>query len=348
MNKIIIFLITIFLFLSCNETKNTEETLSIKSFEEFEINSSIRALQVVNDSTVWFAGSKGVFGYTTNNGKNWKIDSLKNDTSTIHFRSIAVTETAVFLLSIESPAILYKTSDNGKTWKIVYTETHPKVFYDAMAFWNNKEGIAMGDPTDSCLSIIQTKDGGESWKKTECNQLPKIHEGEAAFAASNSNIDLYENNVWIVSGGSKARVFHSADKGQIWSVYETPIVQGKTMTGIYSVDFFDDKNGIIFGGNWKKQEQNTSNKAITSDGGKTWQLIADGKNPGYRSCIKYIPNSNGNEMIATGSKGVSYSKDKGKTWKELSTEGFYTISFGSSVKTAWLAGDKKIAKIVWK
>jgi hypothetical protein len=30
----------------------------------------------------------------------------------------------------------------------------------------------------------------------------------------------------------KARIFYSADKGNTWEVYDTPIVQGKAMAGI--------------------------------------------------------------------------------------------------------------------
>jgi hypothetical protein len=43
--------------------------------------------------------------------------------------------------------------------------------------------------------------------------LPRTANGEAAFAASNTNIVIKGNNTWIVSGGMKARVFYSADKG---------------------------------------------------------------------------------------------------------------------------------------
>jgi hypothetical protein len=57
------------------------------------------------------------------------------------------------MLSIESPAILYKTGDNGKM-QMVYQENHPKSFYDSMDFWNDQEGIAIGDPTGECMSII--------------------------------------------------------------------------------------------------------------------------------------------------------------------------------------------------
>ncbi len=44
------------------------------SLEEFPISgTTIRAIEVVNDSTVFFAGSNGKWGYTLDNGKNWKV-----------------------------------------------------------------------------------------------------------------------------------------------------------------------------------------------------------------------------------------------------------------------------------
>ena len=79
------------------------------------------------------------------------------------------------------------------------------------------------------------------------SKLPKVFEGEAHFAASNTNIVVKGNDTWIVSGGKKSRVFYSSDKGNSWKVYETPIVQGKQMTGIFTADFYDDKNGFVCG-----------------------------------------------------------------------------------------------------
>ena len=45
-----------------------------------------------------------------------------------------------------------------------------------MDFWNEKEGLVVGDYMDGCISILITRDGGESWKKLDCsmfnNKLP--------------------------------------------------------------------------------------------------------------------------------------------------------------------------------
>ncbi len=323
-----------------------EKKLVIKEFVTTPVNASIRALKVVDENTVWFAGSKGVYGFTNDNGETWTIDSIQTDSIAPHFRSIAVTSKATFLLSIASPSLLYKTEDNGKNWKIVYQENHPKAFYDAMAFWDDKEGIAMGDPTDECLSIIITRDGGAHWEKLPCEILPTVEDGEAAFAASNSNIALYGNHAWIVTGGKKARIFHSADRGKSWEVFNTPIIEGDQMTGIYSVDFYDENTGIIFGGDWNAKEMNSKNKAMTTDGGKTWELLANGQEPGYRSCVKFISKEDTKNLLAVGIPGISYSNDEGKTWSSLSDESYYT--FGISNDLYWVAGDKRISKIVWE
>lgn len=322
--------------------------LQVYSLDTFPIPSSIRALEALDDSTVWFAGSGGVYGYTEDGGRSWTIDSLRTDNIRPHFRSIAVAKDAVFLLSIASPALLYRSADKGRNWQVVYREDHPAAFYDAMAFWDGKQGIAMGDPTGGCLSVILTRDGGQGWEKVPCSQLPPAEEGEAAFAASNSNIALYGDHAWIVSGGKRARVFHSPDRGITWEVFDTPIIEGGQMTGIFSVDFYDEQRGIVFGGDWNRKERNSQNKAITNDGGKSWQLVSDGQGPGYRSCVQYMPGTGGQGILACGIPGISYSLDGGKNWGSLSTEAFYTMRFGKNRKTLWLAGDGRIGRLFLK
>ena len=321
-------------------------TLAVASFDTFPVPASIRALEVVNDSTVWFAGSEGIYGYTEDDGRHWHIDSLRWDTLRPHFRAIAVTDSAVFLLSIASPALLFRSPDRGQSWRLVYREDDPAAFYDAMAFWDDQAGIAMGDPTDGCLSVIRTRDGGLTWRKLNCAQLPPAVAGEAAFAASNSNIAVHGDQAWIVSGGARARAFHTPDRGDSWEVFDTPIQEGGQMTGIYSVDFFDGRRGIIFGGNWNEKEDNVRNKAVTTDGGRSWQLVADGREPGYRSCVQYAPGTDGQVLLAAGIPGISYSLDGGHTWQPLSDESYYTLRFGSDWRRAWLAGNAKVGRLL--
>ncbi|MFN0729339.1 WD40/YVTN/BNR-like repeat-containing protein [Polaribacter gochangensis] len=346
MKKCILLVCLTIISFSCKQEYVVRSFESV-SIQKFDMDStSIRAIIAVNADELLFAGSRGDIGLTDDGGKTWDIEYLKYQNSIVpHFRSLAKTTSAVFALSVANPALLYKISDGEKT--VVYKEEHEKVFYDAMTFLDDKTGIAIGDPIDGCTSIIMTNDGGNSWKKIDCANLPEVQEGEASFAASNTNIAFHKNNIWVVTGGTKARVLKSADKGKTWEIIETPFVQGNGPQGIYSVDFYDENNGIIVGGDFSKPEENRANKAITVDGGKTWTLVADGQAPNYKSCVKYIPGTKGKEVIAVGKTGVSFSNDGGTTWKDISKDGYYTIDFVDK-NTAWLSGHEKIGKLVLK
>jgi len=334
-------------FWSCTKENRLRNIDNIK-IEEFKIDStSIRSIVAIDSLTMYYAGSNGYIGCTTNGGNTWHKKQLKyQDSITPNFRSIAYNATTnfVYALSIENPALLYQY--NFSDTLVVYQEKHPKVFYDSMKFFDEKNGIAMGDPTDeNCLSIILTNDSGNTWYKASCKDLPKIEEVEAAFAASNTNIKVLGNTAWIVTGGIKSRVFKSMDLGITWKAYDTPIIQGSSSQGIYSIDFFDENTGIIIGGDYSKPKENSKNKAITFDGGETWTLVADKQNPNYKSCVQYVPDTNGKEIFAVGKTGISYSNNGGLNWKEVNKESYYTIQFVDR-NTAWLSGNNKIGKLI--
>jgi photosystem II stability/assembly factor-like uncharacterized protein len=329
MRAVFIVVLSLLLLTGCatNKTKSAFQAFnSVIADTILQGKISIRAV-LIQDKTIWYAADKGRFGsYNLITHQKTEHIILKDPLS-IEFRSIAKTSDNIFLLNVGNPALLYRISKDGNQ-QLVYHENGEKVFYDSMQFWNDKEGIAVGDPVEDCLSIIITRDGGNTWRKTSCLQLPKVVNGEAAFAASNSNIVIRGNKTWIVSGGKKSRVFYSPDKGKTWQVFETPIVQGLEMTGIFTSDFYNDKQGFVAGGNFEIPNQNSGNKAFTADGGKTWNLIAENQGFGYASCIQYVPDSDGKGLVCVGASGLQYSADSGKTWKQLlAAKNLYTIRF---------------------
>jgi len=347
MNKIVLIVAAILLF-SCKSIHSVENrnavTVTIDTLLQDKI--SIRALALDHDK-VWYAADQSRFGFIdmkTNQKKEIKLPSEKKS----EIRSIAQTEKYVFILNVGNPALLYKISKEDLSYVLVYQENHEKVFYDSMQFWNEKEGIAIGDPIEGSFSVITTRDGGVSWQKMPSDRLPHLEYGEAAFAASNTNIVIKGNATWLVSGGKKARVFHSRNKGKSWSVVETPIVQGKQMTGIFTADFYNSSVGFISGGNYEVLNQNFDNKAVTHDGGKTWKLVAQNQGFGYASCVQYIPNSHGKGLISVGASGIYYSEDGGSSWKQWSTDSsLYTIRLLND-NTAIAAGKNKVIRIRFK
>ncbi|NJX17181.1 oxidoreductase, partial [Tamlana crocina] len=53
------------------------------------------------------------------------------------------------------------------------------------------------------------------------------------------------------------------------------------------------------------------------------------------------------EMVAVGFSGISYTKNGGKSWKELSKEGFYTIRFLNDT-VAYAAGKNRLARLIFR
>jgi len=341
--RYIIFFITLIIIHSCKHPVKRPDFTEVKVEVLYKDSLGIRAIEIMGGS-LGFAANKGVFGSIDLHTKTVRTNRQKHDSIYPEFRAIAHTSTDFFMLSVANPALLYKTGDKG-SMELVYTEEGENVFYDAMAFWNDKEGIAIGDNVGGCLSIIVTRDGGYSWTKIPCAELPEALEGEGAFAASNTNIVIEGNKGWI--GTTLGRVFYTDNKGLSWSAVQTPILSDKPTQGIYSMDFYDSSLGIVIGGDYTDPDKRLANKAISRDGGKSWQLIANNQEPGYKSCIRFVPNSQGREIVAIGFTGISYSNDMGMNWRVLSNEGFYTIRFQNDT-VAYAAGRNRIAKLTFK
>ncbi len=308
--------------------------------QNVDTKASLRGLVVVNQNVIWASGTGGTFLRTIDGGKNWTVGKVAG-AEKLDFRDVeAFDENTAYLLSIgtgESSRI-YKTIDGGKTWKLQFQNTNPKAFFDAFAFWDKNNGMAMSDPVDGKFLLIETKDG-ETWANSrgliasDKGREAIAGEGEAAFAASGTClITEGKNNILLVSGGSRARVFRSYDRGDNWTVADTPIVKGTAGSGIFSIAMRDAKQGIVVGGNYEKPNDITDNLAFTNDYGKTWNL-SKGLN-GYRSGVAYIDKKT---IIAVGASGSDISNDGGKTWKNLDKENYNSVQ--SKGKNAiWAVG----------
>lgn len=336
MKNIVVILLFIGLFGFSQKVTITSEIL-------FESKLSCRAI-LIDEDKVWMGMDKGRYGFYDKKNDTTIIKEIQSVARNTEFRSIAATNESIFILSVGNPAMLIRINKKTLEETLVYKEDHEKVFYDSMQFVDDLNGFAMGDPIENCLALIKTSDGGKTWQKVSCDILPSISEGEAAFATSNTNLIVKGKSIFMVSGGKKSRVFVSKDFGSTWNVYDTPIVQGATMTGIFTADFYNEKIGIIAGGNYEKQDQNWANKAITKNGGKTWKLIAEKEAFGYASCIQFVPNGQGKKLISVGGTGMYYSDNFGKSWTKFSDDkDFYTFRFESE-KVFYATGRNKLVR----
>jgi photosystem II stability/assembly factor-like uncharacterized protein len=303
---------------------------------------SFRGLAAVNETVAWVSGTKGTVGRTIDGGQTWEVLRVP-DAEQLDFRDIeAFSANVAYILSIGNgeASRIYKTTDGGKTWKLQFKNTEPKAFFDAIAFWDEQHGMAMSDPVDGRFVLLRTDDGGANWKPIPPAQIPRALAGEGGFAASGTCLVTQgKSNVWFASGGAAtARIYRSTNRGQTWTVHETPILAGIASAGIFSVHFKDNRNGMIVGGNYSQPNESGKTVALTNDGGQTWKLMSN--NLPFRSGVVFVKG----KWIAVGTSGSDISTDKGARWQKLDSENYNAVSVTKS-GVGWAAGPKgRIAK----
>jgi photosystem II stability/assembly factor-like uncharacterized protein len=309
-----------------------------------------RGVSAVSQSVAWASGEKGTYARTTDGGATWQASTVAG-ASELDFRDVdAFDADTAYLLAIGSgeKSRIYKTEDGGAHWTLQFKNSKPTAFFDAMAFWDRRHGIAVSDPVDGRFLIIRTSDGGRTWQEMPVENMPPALQGEGAFAASGTCITvLGQHNVWFGTGGPEgARVFRSTDGGRTWKVTATRIISGKA-AGIFSITFGDARHGVVVGGDYTKEREARDNVAMTQDGGATWSLIKGPAPNGYRSCVTYVRGTVGPTLIAVGPSGSDYSLDGGNSWTSIGADGYHTASFAGPINAGWAAGEGgSIAKYV--
>jgi Zn-dependent M28 family amino/carboxypeptidase/photosystem II stability/assembly factor-like uncharacterized protein len=302
---------------------------------------SLRGLAAVDARVAWTSGTGGTWARTTDGGETWTAGVVP-DATALDFRDVhAFDADNALVLSSGDDARIYRTADGGRSWRLVWRKTGPGVFFDGLAFWDDRHGIAIGDPVDGRFAVMTTDDGGATW--TEATGLPATLPNEAAFAASGTCLAVEgSSNVWFGTGGaSVARVFRSTDRGRTWTVAETPVRAGAASAGIFSLVFRDAKHGVAVGGDYKEPDAARAVAATTDDGGRTWRLVEGAGPSGYRSAVAAADKTT---LVAVGTSGSDVSRDGGRTWTPLGATGFNAVAFAKGA--GWAAGaDGRVARL---
>ena len=308
------------------------------------VSARLRGVSAVSDRAAWASGASGTILRTTDGGATWQRRPVAGGES-LDFRDVdAISAVVAYALSIGpgGASRIYKTTDGGDRWELQFANTDPKVFLDAMAFWDPERGIAFSDSVDGQFVLLTTVNGGRAWERIAPDRLPPALPGEGAFAASGTNVATIGRTLaWI--GTTAGRVLRTTDAGQTWSIVKTPVRTSES-AGIFSIAFRDARHGVVVGGDYKTERDAVENVAVTKDGGITWSPVTDHGLSGYRSVVAWMPGKPQN-LLALGPSGADVSDDAGSTWMPVA-EGFDTLSFAPRSRTGWAAGDRgRIAKV---
>jgi subtilisin family serine protease/photosystem II stability/assembly factor-like uncharacterized protein len=307
----------------------------------------INYISIVNPEVVWANAYDGSgnganlqeFTKTTDGGNTWKpgkYNGVPADYTVSCIMAIDTTHAWIAMYSNNSFAHggIFATADGGKTWEHQSTAlfNNANSFPDIVYFWNDKEGVCMGDPINNYFEIYTTTDGGQHWKQVPTSNIPVALTKEYGYV---NLYDTYGDIIWF--GTNKGRVFKSTDRGHHWTVATTGL------SDFSSLGFHNDTIGIATHVTYSQSGTITGFKMVrTLDGGKTWKVV-NPQGPVYKTDIAVVPNAPG-LLVSTGisqdlaQSGSAYSLDEGDNWTMLDDSIQYTsVKFYNSA-TGWAGG----------
>jgi photosystem II stability/assembly factor-like uncharacterized protein len=308
-----------------------------------------QAVSVVSPQIAWISGTRGTWSRTVDGGAAWETGVVP-DADSLEFRDVhAVDADRAWLLAAGQGALsrIYHTADGGRTWRLQFLNDEPRAFFDCLAFWDERRGVAVSDAVDRRFLVLRTDDGGDTWLPVD--HLPPAREGEGMFAASGTCVVTHgDRHAWIGTGaGLAARVLRTGDGGASWSVAETPVVHHASTAGITSLAFFDSMRGLALGGDIAAPGIMSDNVARTDDGGATWRLTGRPTFPGAVYGAAVVP-GRGESVIAVGPGGASWSTDGGATWRPLDSRNFWSVGFGPG-GVGWMVGPGgRVVRVTWE
>jgi photosystem II stability/assembly factor-like uncharacterized protein len=303
---------------------------------------TLQAVSPVNDSVVWVGGHGGAILRTLDGGRTWtKLVAPGGDS--LEFRDVyAVSRDSAYVLSAGSGARsrVYHTSDGGVSWQLQFLNRDTSAFYDCFDFWDAAHGIALSDAVNGRLVLISTSDGGVTWMPSPGGEAPDAVRGEGGFAASGTClVTARPGYVWITTGAQGVgKVYRSADRGRHWSTVVLPLPPGSQTAGAMTLAFRDSLRGVALGGDLGAPDAHRDNVARTGDGGRTWTL---GGRPQFAGAVfgsVFLPGSNPPVVVAVGPGGAALSRDDGRTWSALSSQGYWAV--GAAGRSAWMVGPR--------
>ncbi len=279
---------------------------------------------------------------STDGGENWTNLGLKNSERISKILIDPKDSNIVYacvpgkLWSDSDERGLYKTTDGGKTWKLILKGANlstgcstismdpkdPKVLFAGMwdfrrKGWTFRSG-GENSTAASGSAFYRTADGGNTWSELDDKTaagLPAKPWGRLAVTIAPSN----SNAIYVLIESTRSALFRSDDGGKTWQerdrsnqmvwrpfYFANLIVDPKNENKVFKPDF-----GLI----------------MSDDGGKSFSGVSNGAHGDFHDI--WIDPDNTDHLIAGDDGGVWYSYDGANTWwkaENLPISQFYHVS----------------------
>lgn len=296
---------------------------------------------IVNPMVAWAKAYDGTstsnnireFTRTTDGGITWTPGEISfTNSSSYGIANIfpmndTVCYACMFPITDSYGGYIVKTEDGGNTWTIQSSATFAtdQGWADIVHFFNENDGVAMGDPNSHGFVIYTTSNGGNTWTLVPYSNIPANLSGETGMT---NLYDAVGNTLWFTT--SKGRIYKTTDKGATWTVANTGF------SGTCTPTFKDANIGIV--------TLNASPYTLkkTTDGGSTWSnLTPTGSflNAPHLAYVKGTQSMWIDVSATQGSTGSAYSNDDCASFKniDMGAAQYTAVAFLDSL-TGWAGG----------
>ncbi|MFP4543294.1 MAG: S8 family serine peptidase [Candidatus Kapaibacterium sp.] len=257
--------------------------------------------------------NRGVYIRTTGGGANVQAlaeDPIYSSHAFNSSRQYFGTETR------REQAKIFYTYNGGSTWNNVEVGNITG-FINDIYFFDENNGIFLGDPQNGKWGVGKTQNGGQGWSALE--NLPEPLQDEAGYVNA---CYFSDDKIWF--GTNKGRIIFSSNRGNTWQV--KTISENKH---IRDIAFYDLQNGMaIISEGIETDGSEPKYIARTTNGGNSWEVDSENINGKMYPVYLYGPD-NSRSLIMLDERGhVWITTDLGRTWSfELTRDipGNYTI-----------------------
>ncbi len=271
---------------------------------------------------LWAVGQGGMFGSYSG------FVLIRSGTSSANYISsqpvyciCALSSTTAFAGSgsqNNTTAYIYKTVNAGQNWSSTNVSSITG-FVNAIYFFDQNEGIFLGDPKNGNWGIGRTTDGGITWQPVLGIPLPNTN--ETGFVNSTAK---WEDYLWF--GTNVGRVFYSTNKGRNWSFANIP-----NATIISYITFRDSLHGMAI-----YRETTATNApsylATSTDGGKSWKSRQyNFTQNGYVPIYLFSPENSKMMYVLCAGGQIFGTSDLGNNWVSVLNEFTGQIETGADI-----------------
>ena len=305
---------------------------------------SFRGASYGTGERMWTSGTKGTVLHRGRTDGSWSRSSLPA-AQELDLRDIDIRlDGEIFAMAAgEAEASrLFFSEGLGQYWQEVLANPDEDGFFDSLAFDSAGFGMLVGDPIGGAFTIFTSRNGRD-WQRTERVRSPAAEEGEYAFAASgNALISSQPDAFWLVTGGSRARIWHTESAGAVWFDTGAPDVGGNPSRGWFGIGAGPDGRIIAVGGDYAEPERPSTFAFLT--GNSEWRVHEDAL-PGFRSAVCAVPERPG-FWVTVGSHGADWSQDNGASWQTLAIPGGHALTPAGPGQVLVVGGPQQPHRIV--